>query len=467
MNIISFFSSRSEQGIAGLCALKPYNPLDNKQYAFKLSKYPDTVIENECRIMDTLHELPNYLRKVKEFHVKVTRKFLRSPSKENFHPKPKEETFSRLVVIMEYIPDEDAHAWMSNTTSIAAHTSFTIQSLYALLNAQQLCKFTHYDIHLGNIFAKSVDNNTIQVLKGVNNENILIPTFGKIPIIFDFGNSYAEIALTKHTPFFNSIHFYQYGFVSGIPDRIFDIHRLLENVFSTSSTDLYKYYAILMNDFVDMNICKRTGWKELPTFDICENVFKLIEANCNKDITNIFGDHITLGPFLDLFTRMIPIVGSDINEDAPDFSLNINLLFETLKNECKINYHHLQEEIFLEKLNIIIINIMSGKQDIYSDNLILSIQSIALELGKVYRRVHELYIQNVQSRYPDYISFQRTILLLIQNITPAFTYIANTEYEFLLGSNSTRKLILTSEQVKEMNELPFIHKSKVIAHLLN
>jgi hypothetical protein len=64
------------------------------------------------------------------------------------------------------------------------------QVVLALVLAQDTCKFTHYDLHSNNIIIEDCDPNLVHLYVKDEDNQLMTPTFGKCPVLFDFGFSH-------------------------------------------------------------------------------------------------------------------------------------------------------------------------------------------------------------------------------------------------------------------------------------
>jgi hypothetical protein len=140
------------------------------------------------------------------------------------------------------------------------------QVLCAISIASQKIGFTHYDLHTDNIMIKKTKDD-VAITYELEGGTFVIPTFGYIAIIIDFGFSFTNNVANVQTP----IMFPQYGYTSNTCNNCIDgqvfltsvlyeldkyrRHQLDEfKIFKNIVTNIYSPYKINMTNGWDLNI---------------------------------------------------------------------------------------------------------------------------------------------------------------------------------------------------------------------
>jgi Haspin like kinase domain len=130
-----------------------------------------------CHIRKTLcQKLKNFMKIYGYIHQRNTEYLII----ERIHPGT---TLRELTCThKKYVSIKDIRLW-----------SLIMQVLCALQVAQNMVKFTHYDLHFGNVLIKKNDNNDVltYIYKDRNKRKhvVQVPTFGELAIIIDYGRS--------------------------------------------------------------------------------------------------------------------------------------------------------------------------------------------------------------------------------------------------------------------------------------
>jgi len=168
------------------------------------------------------------------------------------------------IILMEYI-DYPGFSESITDNLLSDDVLLTIikQMVICIMIAQNERKFVHYDLHTDNILIKQCDYHIVNVYK-INDECIyIIPTFGYIPVIIDYGFSYTE-KVCKQTNIKFSLQFEDIGFNTYKYDQYADIKLL----FITSAYDMRslktekskQFKKITKDIFGKIDLDEKNGW---------------------------------------------------------------------------------------------------------------------------------------------------------------------------------------------------------------
>ena len=185
------FKKNGKQGIVGLSQM---NDKEKTQCVFKISRYLNYTILHEYNIMKSLARVnpfcPHFcaLRDIKS--VKLSSDF--RDQNNPFAVNSSQHKFETEVLFMEQVKGKSLYSLIKND-NIDDRIIFSAlrQTIGAISIAQLEENFTHYDLHSSNILMKPCPKNSV-ALYLFEDKVVSTPTFGAMPIIIDFGFSYAK-----------------------------------------------------------------------------------------------------------------------------------------------------------------------------------------------------------------------------------------------------------------------------------
>lgn len=254
-------------------------PKDGKAaLVFKCSLEINRMVEHEYAVLSRLntirHYCPNFVGTVgllpgycsKTFY--ETNEELREEEKNLFDVK--DNSMPMNYLLLEYVSDIDFKHVISYGDKTTV-TGILLGVLCALQIAQNKCKFTHYDLHTGNILMRKVEDNSYFAYV-IDNQVICFPTCGWYPVMIDMGSSYAE-GIEKF-PTRSYIGNYQLGQQSTMFDPLADVHHFALHALSylekedKQSNTFCRHFRLLagrvMHMFRNCEVWRYKGWKRLP-----------------------------------------------------------------------------------------------------------------------------------------------------------------------------------------------------------
>lgn len=377
------FPDHGVSGITGICTHKI--GAKNVPVVFKIPKHVGFAAEHEFNVMYNLNNIrsycPNFCNTfgMLRLPIGLTELYSDSESEGDSEDDSESESENKLqrnpfelensgntlatVLFVEYIGDIKTMKSVSfdkfldkNMFDTKLVYSQLCQILLALETAQISDKFTHYDLHLDNIYMKKCNKDKV-IVYVIKDKQYTIPTYGYYPVIIDMGISYIDVfeghQMTSHTDH------YKYGFQSALFDRLNDVHHLMfafrHNIFSNvlyrvskfknqpkKYDELFKKYKFILNKikkiFSPIRIHRRHGWKILK-YDIQDQIEKFIEKN--TDCFKIKGFDDVSDKFLSILNGLIILPFKATNIDEKEFRTSMEYI---VKEVMKFDHGEHQED---------------------------------------------------------------------------------------------------------------------------
>ena len=192
------FDNPGKQGLVGLLSLQgdacpPH--MKGTKIVFKISQYINHLVQHEYTVMKSLTGIaewcPYYCRAIGSILSRVdstTRKTGNPFEISGTHPIEKE------VLLCEYIENSNALSRYMRSKHIDDRVIYSTikQVLMAITIAQRMKKFTHYDLHSGNIMIRKCSKHVVFLYVLDDESQYCIPTHGRYPVIIDYGFSYSS-----------------------------------------------------------------------------------------------------------------------------------------------------------------------------------------------------------------------------------------------------------------------------------
>jgi hypothetical protein len=300
-NYISTFGTDSVQGTAGIVST-----LQDDKVVFKVSNCIDFSIEHESKALDKLNELaefcPHFMYKFGEIDLPVCLNFFKT-SKRGKHGifQDSELLCMTPVLFTEYLSQYTFyHAIKTYDKNIIG--SMILQVLTALKISQKYANFTHYDLHMDNILVRECEADTFNLYIHDNNDELLLPTYGLVPVIIDMGSCHTS----NQERLLSTIENYECGCQTTTFDKLADVHHLLLSTFDC----LQKYMPIaetilfkLALSFHPLPVWTGKGWKILY-HQLDKELRYCLQKN--SKLLNISGSQEDRDDYNHLFKEMFP-----------------------------------------------------------------------------------------------------------------------------------------------------------------
>lgn len=183
--------------------------------------------------------------------------------------------------------------------------------------AHSSCKFTHYDLHTDNILVQPCSPKDVYLFRDTRMEtpvSYLVPTYGHLPRIIDYGFSYAE-TLTHIT---SPLGFMNNGFTSYRPDAFADFRILLLSTLDDCIRDrpgsklTSNLYNFVHKVYGRQNVEWESGWfldKFKSTSEFLQYMFQgITKKSATFDEVDVY--------IYDMFQALIPL--SEFTDLYPD-----------------------------------------------------------------------------------------------------------------------------------------------------
>ena len=339
---------KGKQGLVGFLMDKN----SGKRYVYKISQYLDFMIDQEYIVLMDLNTLrdycPHFVKMFGKTTVPVVANF--KTAKNPFAPNPDFKMITTDMLIIQHLEGcKKFFKYIKNDMcSTIELLAIVKQTLLASAIAHQKVKFTHYDMHSDNILIKECDPNSV-FLYIVNDEFHLVPTYGRYPVIIDFGFSFSKSA--ENHQMNCSLAHTKYGFVQCKEDSYTDAKLFLLSV----STEINKYKQsntsqtfrnVVKSLYKDARVDLDCGWDNRQKSNISDDFMEDFERTFDR--SKFFDDQ---GDFIvDLLQTLavLPLTRRDTREKTKDLlSLVIEEFskIEKLVNDDFYNMYILKEII--------------------------------------------------------------------------------------------------------------------------
>ena len=290
------FGKPGKQGIAGVLTVKN----TDLTVAFKLSQQIDNLMEHEYTVMKGLNDLapwcPHFCKSIGLI-----------PIERNPRTTTKGNPFKKQADVSYMIPDKMMIAenidnsyklstYIKNTQADEEVIYSTIkQVLLATSMAQKKKKFTHYDLHSGNIMMRKCNRDVVFLYVLDEDNQVAVPTLGHYPIIIDFGFSYSNDMDDR--PLLPSMGHTQYGYTSDRYDSNSDCRIFLTTMSDEvrdarkSSKKARTLRKIVKKAFASLPIDMNSGWFETEEDEgpVSDLITEITEKVSSKSM--IFSDY--------------------------------------------------------------------------------------------------------------------------------------------------------------------------------
>ncbi len=227
--LLSMLPRCGKQGILGIICPET----DRKtKYVFKISQYFNYTCRQEHEVMKDLETIDKYCKNFCKTHGIYTA--LVNPGfRHTDNPFKIDQGKSGIIVdvlVMEYIEDARKFCRYITNSKVEDEVVFSIikQTMLAITIAQRDVKLTHYDLHSNNVLITEVDPNVMFFYILDDGRKYIVPSYGFMPIIIDFGFSYSKGLEGK--PLYGALAHTNVGFMSSCYDDCGDSKLFLSTV---------------------------------------------------------------------------------------------------------------------------------------------------------------------------------------------------------------------------------------------
>lgn len=404
----SKFKGHGKQGVVGLVKLKK-NGKDICYAVFKASQYINHLIEHEYSVMKSLSELspycPHFCKEYGKVSIPLEINYKKSdnPLKINT-TKP----FNIDVMFMEYIQGSKKLYNFIETLNKVEALSCIKQVLFGIIFAQREKQFTHYDLHSSNILIDNKYGKDDVFLYVIDKDNqMYVPTYGKCPVIIDFGFSY--IGDMSGKPCYQSMGHTDIGFTSSYFDPISDAKLFLVTISSELAEKgrdkIFNrdFRKLVKGLFKPLIIDWDSGWDKYEKYSIADIIAKELDSHTTSE-SDLFHKKIYI--CIDALTTLITLPFKPRKSKSLVSSYTL-MLREFQKIEEYIDNIEMKMYIFKN-----IVDIARGVQNAYKKSSTRKTATIQFQ-----RSVTDMINKSVKYCNPKNLSYERLLCSIIVTAT--------------------------------------------------
>jgi hypothetical protein len=261
----------------------------NNKYVYKLSQYLNYTIEQEYNVIEGLNNtssyIPNFVKTYGKFYCKINDKFKKN--KNPFYIGKEDNSIWAVVLLMELLDGLKLYRYIKNETMPnEINLSLVKQVLLACLVANKKINFTHYDLHTNNIIVRKCPLNSVYLYILPDGSKYLVPTYGFLPTIIDFGFSYNDNC--KQRPLYSSLAHTDVGFLTCKEDNHSDFKLFLTSV--SYEMDTYRpkkinniFRKLIKSVYSETKVDLVNGWDlELDNTSISTKLYRRVRTHFKK-----------------------------------------------------------------------------------------------------------------------------------------------------------------------------------------
>lgn len=267
-----------KQGYVGIL----HHPQNKKLCClYKISKVDDNLVEHEWKMLKGLETISTYCPHFHKVYGIIPFDSNLHYNNEPLYYNTKSKIVTRPMLLTQFIHHKYNFREMIEDPMVKdEYVINIIKQIILCIYMSHKYKFTHYDLHTENILIRNCNPNMHILYILDNATEILMPTFGYIPNIIDYGFSYCDVPNNNLTC--TLVHT-QYGFTSARFDPFADIKLFLISTCDDMSrsderTHIAKRFKnINRNIFSGMNVQWSSGWdnsKQISPVDIIRELVK-------------------------------------------------------------------------------------------------------------------------------------------------------------------------------------------------
>lgn len=358
-----------KQGVVGLLKIKNKstnnsdNP-DDYNYLFKISQCINYLAYHELVVMKGLNTIskfcPHFCKGI------GTIKAVLEPNRKSKNPFELTSKYGieKEILLLEYIDNSTKFYNYIRSENISEDILYSIikQVLMGINIAQVKKKFTHYDLHSNNIMIKKCNKDLVFIYKIDDENQFAVPTFGRYPVIIDFGFSYIEDM--DGGPLWTSLAHTDVGFMSDRFDWVADPKLFLitvsDEIKSKKGTKKSKCLRrVVRNIFSPLKIELDSGWDEgekkgavdyvldiFESYNDSSKIFQDYDYYCIDILQSLIilpleeQDHSKLGKYFEIFLKEWVKIENQISNEF----YNIYILKEIVNIARELRYEYINED---------------------------------------------------------------------------------------------------------------------------
>ena len=478
---IKKFKKSGNQGIVELVEI------NGKRTIVKVSQYIDFVARHEFNVMKGLNVLssycPHFCRAYELKEMNLGKQYENMPS--IFYDSNSTNESNKIkmdVLFMEQIPSSLSLATGILDQSISKKQLFSClkQVLIGLKIAQLKLNFTHYDLHTDNVLLLPVNKDSYS-LYVFENDLFLLPTYGVLPIIIDFGFSYCDSLLG--TNFYSTLEHTNRGYCPFMPDFFNDIKILMlnvvqDNIRTDNAYRLDRFESFIFKIFGKLAIDLESGWEDVDGPSLNANVAMEVIDLSKRLVNNRKHPFIEYPHFcVDILSTMISLpfkdnkgVKSTIRTPFTMFIKEFEKIstlkkYKTLKDLIDVSKKYKED---YEKNKPKVISMFTNELEQKVGKVNASTEKLLCSLSSLSKRMENNYLKNVKDLHSfkkeqnDILNSQKiyNILDLYYTIEQmynpsSFTFKPGCKiYIWNTISKKNDSVLLTNTDISELQRMP-------------
>ena len=261
------FDKPGKQGLVGI--MKSIKD-PTKKYVFKISQYINYLAEHEGTVMQGLNSIssycPHFCKAIGTIKCHVDPRARKDGNP--FDIQKVKYPIEKEVLLCEYLEKSSKlYNYIRSPDRIKEDIIYSAikQVLMAIIIAQKVKKFSHYDLHSNNVMMKKCNKDLVFLYVLDESNQFCVPTLGHYSTIIDFGFSYIEDL--EDGPLWPSMAHTCVGFMSDRFDWVADPKLFLVTVSNEmkdkrNSSKSHKFRRIVRNLFYPIKMDWESGWDE-------------------------------------------------------------------------------------------------------------------------------------------------------------------------------------------------------------
>lgn len=238
----------------------------SENIACKISKLPDFTIRHEYGVMEKLYKLnlPNFPVPYTLCPLTVDANYRKKINPLSITPEL--YPVSTDAMFFEYIENGiELDKFINKTKDTKLVNSLIEQVMLAVCMAYDVYKFTHYDLHCGNVLVRP--STLIDVEYTINRITYKVKTYGYIAVIIDFGLSYIDGLDFLYCPLFHT----NIGVLTHTHTKHADLKLFLVSL--ANDTNINSVKKLTDRLYSNLKINPENGWDLLEGGNALDHVY--------------------------------------------------------------------------------------------------------------------------------------------------------------------------------------------------
>jgi hypothetical protein len=232
----------------------------------KISKLPDFTIRHEYNVMETLYKLnlPNFPVPYTLSQITVDANYRKKINPLSITPELYPVTTDAMF--FEYIEDGiELDKFINKTKDTKLVNSLIEQVILSVCMAYDVYRFTHYDLHCGNVLVRPTKISEVEYT--INSNKYKVKTYGYIAVIIDFGLSYIDGLDFLYCPLFHT----NIGVLTHTHNKHTDLKLFLVSL--ANDTNINSVKKLTDRLYSNLKLNPENGWDILEGGNALDHVY--------------------------------------------------------------------------------------------------------------------------------------------------------------------------------------------------